>query len=107
MGVKRERIRKQNHWLDALYNACVAGHGCGVRLVDEKIPERPAPPPTSPDDYVAFGGRKSVVLMLFMSLDNCAILIGVTRHRGPFKRPDELVDLAFNEILARRSFGQS
>ena len=29
--VKWERIRRQNHWFDALYNACAAGHGCGVR----------------------------------------------------------------------------
>jgi hypothetical protein len=32
---KWERIRKQNHWLDTLYNACAAGHLCGVRLVDD------------------------------------------------------------------------
>ena len=48
-----ERIRKQNHWLDAVYNACVAGHGCGVRLVEE---QRPAPPPrpaaAPPSDYL-------------------------------------------------------
>ena len=35
--VKWERIRRQNHWLDALYNACCAGHACGVRLVDEAV----------------------------------------------------------------------
>jgi hypothetical protein len=29
-----ERLRRQNHWLDALYNACAAGHCCGVRLVE-------------------------------------------------------------------------
>lgn len=33
--VKWERLRRQNHWFDALYNACAAGHYCGVRLVDE------------------------------------------------------------------------
>src|SRR4029450_10014635 len=33
---KWERIRRQNHWFDALYNACVAGHGVGVRLVEEQ-----------------------------------------------------------------------
>jgi hypothetical protein len=38
--VRWERLRRQNHWLDALYNACVAAHGCGVRLVAE---QRPAP----------------------------------------------------------------
>lgn len=39
--VKWERLRRQNHWLDALYNACAAAHGCGVRLVDEKKPDPP------------------------------------------------------------------
>ncbi len=33
--VQWERLRRQNHWLDALYNAAAAGHFCGVRLVDE------------------------------------------------------------------------
>ncbi len=40
--VKWELVRRANHWFDALYNACAAGHGCGVRLVQE---ERPAAPP--------------------------------------------------------------
>ncbi|QDT55930.1 Phage terminase large subunit (GpA) [Caulifigura coniformis] len=31
-----ERIRRQNHWFDALYNACVAGHAAGVRLIREQ-----------------------------------------------------------------------
>jgi hypothetical protein len=35
---KWDRIRRQNHWFDALYNACVAGHGVGVRLVEEPAP---------------------------------------------------------------------
>ncbi len=39
---KWERRRRQNHWLDALYNACAVGHYCGVRLVEEA--PRPAPP---------------------------------------------------------------
>ena len=34
--MKWERLRRQNHWFDALYNACAAGHYCGVRLVGEK-----------------------------------------------------------------------
>ena len=33
--VKWEAIRKQNHWLDAVSLACVAGHFCGVRLIDD------------------------------------------------------------------------
>lgn len=28
---KWERLRRNNYWLDALYNACAAGHLCGVR----------------------------------------------------------------------------
>jgi hypothetical protein len=33
--VKWERLRRQNHWFDALYNACAAGHYGGVRLVED------------------------------------------------------------------------
>ncbi|HJX11106.1 MAG TPA: terminase gpA endonuclease subunit [Candidatus Binatia bacterium] len=33
--VKWERLRRQNHWFDALYNACAAGHFCGARLIEE------------------------------------------------------------------------
>jgi hypothetical protein len=39
-----ERLRRQNHWLDALYNACVAGWLVGVRLVGE-APAKPEPEP--------------------------------------------------------------
>ena len=39
--VKWERLRRQNHWFDALYNACAAGYYCGVRLVDEAKVTRP------------------------------------------------------------------
>jgi len=35
-----ERVRRQNHWLDALYNACAAGHFVGVRLF-EPAPAEP------------------------------------------------------------------
>ena len=38
-----ERKRRQNHWFDALYNACAAGHYFGVRVVEEEVK---APPPT-------------------------------------------------------------
>ncbi|MDZ4817935.1 MAG: terminase gpA endonuclease subunit, partial [Planctomycetota bacterium] len=41
--VKWQRIRKQNHFFDALYNACTAGYYCGVRLVDEHKPVRQLP----------------------------------------------------------------
>jgi phage terminase large subunit GpA-like protein len=37
---KWNRVRRQNHWFDALYNACAAGHGANVRLVDEQ-PQQP------------------------------------------------------------------
>ena len=36
-------MRKQNHWLDALYNACAAGSLAGVRLLDEPKPSAPRP----------------------------------------------------------------
>ncbi|QDV25884.1 Phage terminase large subunit (GpA) [Aureliella helgolandensis] len=48
MVTKWDRKRKQNHWFDALYNACAAGHYCGVRLVEEerrKVPVKPKPAP--------------------------------------------------------------
>lgn len=31
-----KRERRSNHWLDALYIACAAGHLCGARLEDEE-----------------------------------------------------------------------
>ena len=46
--VKWERKRRQNHWFDALYNACAAGHYCGVRLVQETPVERPKKPAPKP-----------------------------------------------------------
>ncbi|MCA9031574.1 MAG: hypothetical protein KDA66_12250 [Planctomycetaceae bacterium] len=30
-----ERIRRNNHWFDALYNACAVGHYTGARLLPE------------------------------------------------------------------------
>ena len=46
---KWERLRKANHWFDALSYASVAGHYCGVRLVEEEqkpVPvEKPKPKP--------------------------------------------------------------
>ncbi len=42
MVTRWERIRKNNHWFDALYNACAAGHAVGVRLFDaERIKPQP------------------------------------------------------------------
>ncbi|TWT51934.1 hypothetical protein KOR42_32160 [Thalassoglobus neptunius] len=31
-----ERTRRNNHWLDALYNACAAGHYVGARLLGDQ-----------------------------------------------------------------------
>lgn len=50
---KWERIRRQNHWFDALHNACAAGYGCGVRLVQEQLP----PPPPPRDDEIDVDSR--------------------------------------------------
>lgn len=51
---KWDRIRRQNHWFDALYNACVAGHGRGVRQVEEQAvtPVAPAAREDPRDNWV-------------------------------------------------------
>ncbi len=49
--VKWERIRRQNYWLHALYNACCAGHACGVRLVKAAV-AAPEPAPVRLEDRV-------------------------------------------------------
>lgn len=36
-----EQIRPDNHWFDATYNACAAGHMAGVRLIEEVKPTPP------------------------------------------------------------------
>jgi hypothetical protein len=41
MAFLLEALHRQNHWFDALYNACAAGHGCGVRLVQEQVAQQP------------------------------------------------------------------
>lgn len=53
--VKWERVRRQNHWFDALYNACAAGDLCGVRLVGDppvrvQYPRDPVRPPFTTSD---------------------------------------------------------
>jgi phage terminase large subunit GpA-like protein len=45
--VKWERLRRQNHWFDALYNACAAGHLCGVRLSGMTDERTLHPPPVT------------------------------------------------------------
>jgi len=42
-----------NHWFDALFNACAAGHGCGVRLVQEQLSEPPPKPELSHDSHIS------------------------------------------------------
>ncbi|MFN0054696.1 MAG: terminase gpA endonuclease subunit, partial [Planctomycetales bacterium] len=53
--VKWERLRRQNHWFDALYNACAAGHYCGVRLVDAA--QRPPRPRLSLEELARLSNR--------------------------------------------------
>lgn len=43
MVTRWEQKRKANHWLDAVYNACAAGHRVGARLLG--TPEDPRPRP--------------------------------------------------------------
>lgn len=42
---KWERVRRNNHWFDALAYACAIAHYCGVRLVEEVKKEAPPPKP--------------------------------------------------------------
>ncbi len=51
-----EAMSRNNHYLDALSLACVAGHGTGVRLV--QMPVAPAPPTRQTDNLASFGGAK-------------------------------------------------
>jgi phage terminase large subunit GpA-like protein len=52
--VKWERIRRTNHWLDALGYACAAASFAGVRLIDEARPSAPrqTPPPRREASYL-------------------------------------------------------
>jgi len=58
--VRWERVQKNNHWFDALYNACAAGHLAGVRLIAPPKPmSHPAaalPPPPSRIDMSRWHG---------------------------------------------------
>jgi hypothetical protein len=40
--IRWERVARSNHWFDAMYVACAAGHSVGVRLLAEDA-ARPAP----------------------------------------------------------------
>lgn len=48
--VKWERIRRQNHWLDALGYACAAASLAGVRLIEERRPQQASKQPRPPRD---------------------------------------------------------
>ena len=48
-----ERLPRQNHWFDVLYNACAAGHGVGVRLVEEVKAPPPQPPRRDEEQLVS------------------------------------------------------
>ncbi|HBN79521.1 MAG TPA: hypothetical protein DD473_27605 [Planctomycetaceae bacterium] len=50
-----ERIRKNSHWFDALYNACAAGYVSGVRLLEE---EQVKPEPRCKMSEVAEDNRR-------------------------------------------------
>jgi hypothetical protein len=78
--VRWERIRRQNHWFDALYNACAAGHGCEVRLVEEQQ-AKPAPPPAKPDYDPEFTKR----WIDRARVKNSGAVVGGSCQR-PFKR---------------------
>ncbi len=39
-----EEVHGNNHWLDGFYNACMSGHLCGARLIEQ--PREPAPRPS-------------------------------------------------------------
>jgi hypothetical protein len=41
--IRWQRVRRANHWLDALYNAAAAGYFVGARLLEETPVERPKP----------------------------------------------------------------
>ena len=53
--IRRERVARSNHWFDALYLACAAGHSVGVRLLTSK--EAPRAPVTL-DQWFARSGRR-------------------------------------------------
>jgi phage terminase large subunit GpA-like protein len=51
--VRWERQQRQNHWLDALYNASAAGRHCGARLLEEAQKSKPPVRYAAvPDEYV-------------------------------------------------------
>jgi phage terminase large subunit GpA-like protein len=59
-----ERARKANHYLDATYNACWAGHLAGVRLIQSRrgiLPLSSSPSDDSPSPIVMPDGRPFLV----------------------------------------------
>ncbi len=55
--VRWERQQRQNHWFDALYNACAAGRYAGAKLITEK--KRKLPRPTRYRDVSDVDARKT------------------------------------------------
>ncbi|MBC7852923.1 MAG: phage terminase large subunit family protein, partial [Pirellulaceae bacterium] len=61
--VRWERLRKDNHFFDALYNACAAGYLCGARLIDERPPpKQPRKPQVMSSGFTRRDGRPWVDL---------------------------------------------
>lgn len=55
-------VRRNNHWLDAIYNAAAAAHFCGVRVVKESVPEPGTPePPAAPSRLTMPDGRPYLI----------------------------------------------
>jgi hypothetical protein len=59
--VKWQRLRRQNHWFDALYNACAAGYLCGVRLVSEPAVHAAPKPEVRPAPLTMPDGRPFLI----------------------------------------------
>jgi phage terminase large subunit GpA-like protein len=51
--IRWQCVRRDNHWLDALSYACVAGHFCGVRLVSEQQPTQTKARPEPANGFIS------------------------------------------------------
>ena len=59
---KWERVRRNNHWFDAIYNASAAGHACGVRLFKKKPKQhRPTRKPPKRPPFVRKLKRRRLI----------------------------------------------
>ncbi|MBN1459790.1 MAG: hypothetical protein JXA57_09640, partial [Armatimonadetes bacterium] len=59
--VRWEKVRQNNHWLDALYNAAAAGHFCGARLIKAERKRAPAVRPKPRSLFALPDGRPWLV----------------------------------------------